>query len=110
MTVRDAIAGGLLVAGVAVQLAALVGLVRGRDALDRLHFVAPAGTLGAPLICGAVLVNESFSQGGIKAIIVACVLGITGPVVTHATGRAVRLRATRHVTVMPAEAREAHRR
>jgi multisubunit Na+/H+ antiporter MnhG subunit len=103
------IAGALLVAGVAVQVLACVGLLRGRDPLDRLHLVAPAAALGGPLVCAAVLVNESFSQGGIKAIIVGCILLASGPVLGHATARAVRLRATRHVTVLPSEARQAHR-
>jgi multisubunit Na+/H+ antiporter MnhG subunit len=103
------IAGVLLVAGVGVQALCCLGLVLGRDALDRLHGVAPAAVLGGPLVCAAVLVNEGFTLGGIKAIIIAAVLVATGPVVSHATGRAVRLRETGHVPVLPSEVREAQR-
>jgi multisubunit Na+/H+ antiporter MnhG subunit len=84
--------------------------VHARDVFDRLHVVAPAGMLGAPLVCAAVLVDEGFTQGGIKAIMIAAILTATGPLLTHATGRAVRLRATGHVPVLPSEAREARGR
>lgn len=101
-------AGILLCAGVGVQLAACLGLLVGRDSFDRLHLVAPAAVLGAVLICAAILVNESFSQAGIHAVAIGVILLVTGPVLTHATGQAVRLRATGHVPVLPSEARQAH--
>jgi multisubunit Na+/H+ antiporter MnhG subunit len=104
------VAGVLLGAGVGVQLAACVGLLAGRDSFDRLHLVAPAAVLGGVLICAAILVNESFSQGGLHAIVIGAILLATGPVLTHATGQAVRLRETGHVPVLPSEARAAHER
>lgn len=88
---RHVAAGSLLFAGVVVELICVVGLLRGRDVYDRLHFTGPASSLGALLICGAVLVNESFSQGGIKAIVVAGILTLTGPLIVHATARAARI-------------------
>jgi multisubunit Na+/H+ antiporter MnhG subunit len=97
------VAGALLVAGVAVQLLCLVGLVVARTTLDRLHLVAPAASVGGPLICAAVLVNESFSQGGIHAILVAAILIGVWPVTTHVTARAARLRETRGLVVLPSE-------
>jgi multicomponent Na+:H+ antiporter subunit G len=103
----DWIAGALLVAGVGVQVLACIGLAVGRGPFDRLHLMAPATMLGGPLVCAAILVNESFSQGGIKAVIVAVILLVTGPVLSHATARAARLRATGHVPVLPSEARSA---
>jgi multisubunit Na+/H+ antiporter MnhG subunit len=109
VSTRHAIAGVLLVAGIGVQVLCCLGLLLARDALDRLHVVAPAGALGAPLVCAAVLVNEGFTAGGIKAILIAAALAAAAPVLSHATGRAVRLRATGHVPVLPAEAREAQR-
>jgi multicomponent Na+:H+ antiporter subunit G len=107
VSTRHAIAGALLVAGVGVQVVCCLGLVLARDVFDRLHAIAPASVLGGPLVCAAVLVNEGFTLGGIKAIIIAAALIATGPVVSHATGRAVRLRATGHVPVLPSEVREA---
>ena len=108
MSAREIFGGACLVAGVGVQLVALLGLLRARDPFDRLHLVVPAGVLGAPLVCAAILINESFTMGGIKAIVTGVVLATTGPVLSHATARAVRLRATRHVGVLPSEARDAH--
>jgi len=97
------VAGGLLVTGVAVQLAACLGLILARTTFDRLHVVAPAAVVGAPLVCASVLVNESFSQGGVHAILVAAILIGVGPVITHATARAARLRETDGMIVLPSE-------
>jgi multicomponent Na+:H+ antiporter subunit G len=109
MSARHVVAGVLLVAGIGVQALSCLGLLLARDVLDRLHVAAPATMLGGPLVCAAVLVNEGFTLGGIKAILIAAALLATGPVATHAIGRAVRLRATGHVPVLPSEAREASR-
>ena len=103
MSATHWVAGALLVAGVAVQLLAVIGLIAARSTFDRLHLVAPAAVVGGPLVCAAVLVNESFSQGGIHAILVAAILIGIGPVTTHATARAARLRETRGLVVLPSE-------
>ena len=103
MSARDWIAGGLLFAGVGVQVLACIGLIRARSTFDRLHLIAPATVVGGPLVCAAILVNESFSVGGIHAIIVGAILVATGPVLTHVTARAARLRETRGLVVLPSE-------
>jgi multicomponent Na+:H+ antiporter subunit G len=97
------VAGGLMTAGVAVLLVCSIGLVVARSTLDRLHLVAPASSVGGPLICAAVLVNESFSQAGIHAILVGAILLAVGPVLTHVTARAARLRETDGLVVLPSE-------
>jgi multisubunit Na+/H+ antiporter MnhG subunit len=83
---RDAIAFALLVAGVAIQLTACAGVVLMRRSLDRLHYV---GATTAAVICvaAAVLVRESFSLIGNKALALAAFLAVTGPVLTHVTAR-----------------------
>ena len=83
---RDAIASALLVAGVAIQLMACAGVMRMRHALDRLHYV---GATSAAVVCvaAAVLVRESFSLIGNKALALAVFLAVTGPVLTHVTAR-----------------------
>lgn len=85
------IATGLLVAGTAVALLACVGVLLMDDALDRLHFVG-ALTAAALLVGAAVLVRESFSLIGDRAVIVAVLVLVTNPVLTHATGRALHKR------------------
>jgi multisubunit Na+/H+ antiporter MnhG subunit len=86
---RDTVATALLIAGVAVELLACAGVVLMRDALDRLHY-AGAGTLAALLLAAAVLVRDSFSLIGNKAIVVAAAVLITSPVLTHFTAQAIQ--------------------
>jgi multicomponent Na+:H+ antiporter subunit G len=87
--VNAALTYSLLGAGAALQLLAVAGLLLARDPFERLHLSAPA-TLGALLIAIAVLVHESFSVIGLKAILVAAFLVFSAPLVTHAIARAVR--------------------
>jgi multicomponent Na+:H+ antiporter subunit G len=87
---RDLVVGALLGAGVAVQLLVCLGVVLMRDALDRLHYTG-ASTLGVACLCAAVVVSESASLIGLKAILTAAFMLVTGPVVVHATARAIHL-------------------
>ena len=80
----------LVGAGVAAQLFVCLGVLLMRDALDRLHYVS-ASTLGVAFICAAVLVSAGPSLIGLKAILTAAFLLVTGPVLTHATARAIHL-------------------
>jgi multicomponent Na+:H+ antiporter subunit G len=90
--VRDVVVAVLLgVAGVSVVISCLGVLVM-RDPLDRLHFTAPAGVLAPVAVAAAVLVEEPLSSAGIKAVIVALLLIVTTPVLSHATARAARIR------------------
>jgi multicomponent Na+:H+ antiporter subunit G len=91
---RDAAATVLLVAGTAVGLLACLGVLLMRDALDRLHYTG-ALTAAALLIGAAVLVRESFSLIGDRAIIVAVLVLVTNPVLTHVTARALHKRRAR---------------
>ncbi len=92
MTPRAIAATVLLVVGVGVELACCVGVLVMRDVYDKLHYTAPATTLGAFAIAGAVLLRESIVQFGIKTILVTLALLITNPVLTHAIARAARIR------------------
>ena len=88
---RATIAWVLLAAGGAVQVMAVLGVVLMRDALDRLHYLAPS-SLAAILITAAIIVRESlFSQIGLYALLLTGFLLFTGPVLAHATGRAIDL-------------------
>jgi multicomponent Na+:H+ antiporter subunit G len=86
--VRDAAATVLLAAGVALELLCCLGVLLMRDALDRLHY-AGAGTLAAVLIAVAVVVRDSFSLIGNKALALAALVLVTSPVLTHFTARAL---------------------
>ena len=88
---RATIAWVLLATGGAVQVVSVLGVVLMRDALDRLHYLAPS-SLAALLVTAAIAVRESlFSQIGLYALLLTGFLLFTGPVLAHATGRAIDL-------------------
>jgi multisubunit Na+/H+ antiporter MnhG subunit len=81
----------LLIAGAALELIAVLGLVVMRDAFDRLHYVGLAG-YGALSIGIAVLIRESFSLIGDKALATGVLLVAVGPLLVHTTARSFRTR------------------
>jgi multisubunit Na+/H+ antiporter MnhG subunit len=86
--VRDVATVVLLVAGLAVQVLAVLGVALVRDALDRVHFLAPS-TLATAFLAAAVVVRESFSLIGISALLLAGFMAFAGPVLSHVTARAI---------------------
>ena len=91
MSLGDAAAGALLVLGVGLVLLACLGALAMRDLYDRLHYTGLA-SLGALPIAAAIVVRESFSLIGDKAILLAVFLLVTSPVLVSVTARAARLR------------------
>jgi monovalent cation/proton antiporter MnhG/PhaG subunit len=89
---RQLAVAALLTVGVGVTLASCLGVLLMRDAYARLHFTAPATTVAPLAVAAAVLVAEGPSAAGVKAVLVAVVLLLTNPVLTHATARAARVR------------------
>lgn len=92
MSPREIVAVILLLTGVAVELACCVGLLRVKDSFDRLHFLGPASTAGPVLIAAYALLRYGFHPAGIKAGVIAAALVAFGPILTHATARAARIR------------------
>ena len=88
MTLKQVAVAILLTVGVGVQLWSCLGVLVMRNALDRLHFTGPATAIGPVAIAVAIIVRESLSTMGVKAVLVAVILFVTNPVLTHATGRA----------------------
>jgi len=87
----------LLVFGVGVELVCCIGVLVMRGAYDKLHYTGPAAIFGPSAIAAAIVVRESFSQAGVKAILAALLLIVANPVVTHATGRALYIRQRDHL-------------
>lgn len=81
----------LLFAGVALELFAVLGLVVMRNVFDRLHYVGLAG-YGALLVGISVLVRESWSLIGDKALLTGAALVLIGPVLVHTTMRSLLTR------------------
>ena len=90
MSVRHVIVDVFLWLGVALTLIGCLGVVLMRSVYDRLHFSSPP-TLGAACIAIAVVVQKSFSLVGDKSILVAVLLIVLSPLLTHAAGRAARV-------------------
>jgi multisubunit Na+/H+ antiporter MnhG subunit len=87
-----AIAVAVLVGiGVAIQLLAVVGLAAMNSVFDRLHFVGPT-LLGLLPIAIAIVLLEGASQLAVKAMLIWAILLGSGPVLSHATVRAARVR------------------
>lgn len=91
MSARHVTATVLLIAGGSLQVTAILGLVAMRNAYDRLHYVGVAG-FGALLVGLAILVRESFSLIGDKALLTGALFVLLGPVLVHTTARSLRIR------------------
>jgi hypothetical protein len=62
-----------------------------RNAYDRFHYVGLAG-FGALLVAVAIVVRESFSLIGDKALLVGVILIASGPVMAQTTVRSLLIR------------------
>lgn len=91
MSMSRVLATVLLFGGIALQVLAVIGVVAMRNAFDRLHYVGVAG-FGALLVGIAILVRESFSLIGDKALATGALLVIFGPLLVHVTARSFRTR------------------
>lgn len=91
MSWRVIVSTVLLVAGGALEVLAVVGLCTMRSVYDRLHYVGLAG-FGALLVAVAIVVRESFSLIGDKALLVGVVLVLSGPILVHTSMRSMLIR------------------
>ena len=91
MSWRAVVGVALLIAGGMLELLAVLGLCVMRDVYDRLHYVGLAG-FGGFVITLAVLVRESFSLIGDKALLVGVVLILAGPILVQTTVRSLLIR------------------
>jgi multicomponent Na+:H+ antiporter subunit G len=91
VSVRDVIVYALLATGVGMVGLSVLGVTVMRGVYDRLHYAAIAAP-GGGLMCAAIVVRDSFSLIGNKAILLGVFLLISSPVLVHATARAARIR------------------
>jgi multisubunit Na+/H+ antiporter MnhG subunit len=89
-----AVAVTLMACGVAVEVFACLGVALMPNALARLHYAA-VSSLAALLIAAALIVQEGLVQISGRAVLLAALLLVSNPVVTHVTARAIDLRRRR---------------
>ena len=82
--------GALLLAGLLIELTAIVGVNRFRFSVNRLHAAGMGDTLGLMLIGLAAAVYAGFGAVTVKIAFVVVFLWLTSPVCTHLIGRLVR--------------------
>ncbi len=85
---RGVIVAVLVGLGTLTVLLSCVAVLRLPGLPAQLHGLAPAGTLGAPLLCLGLAVDQGIGRGAGKALLVAVVLLVTGPIATTVTARA----------------------
>ena len=96
MTVAIAILGiALKLVGVVFLFAAALGVLRFKDALQRMHAATKAGTIGAGLvILGALTQARDFETVAIGILAILFML-FTAPVASHLLGRAAYMSGAR---------------
>jgi len=88
--VTNVVVDVLLVLGVTLELACVIGVVVMPTTFDRLHYVGAAATVPAFLVVAAVLCREHLSGGGLQAIAAVGLMFFLFPVLLTATARAIR--------------------
>ena len=91
MTWRSVAAVILLCLGCGLCVVATLGVVVMRDWQDRVHYPGVA-SFGVLLISLSILVRESFSVIGDKALATGVLLVLASPVLLHTTLRSGRIR------------------
>ncbi len=87
MTARDVVTGVLLALGVGIELVCAIGVLVMRTAIDRLHYVGLATSVGPVFVAAAILAEESVSSSGITTIVVAGLLIGLNAALSVATAR-----------------------
>ncbi|MEV4317053.1 monovalent cation/H(+) antiporter subunit G [Actinocrispum sp. NPDC049592] len=77
----------LLWIGVVIAVAAAIGAVVTKDFYRRLHFLTPVTSLAGPVIGLALAIVNGWSLTTLLILLTIVILGVTGPVLSAATGR-----------------------
>jgi multisubunit Na+/H+ antiporter MnhG subunit len=91
---RDIVAGILLGLAVLTVLSASVGVLVMRDAYQKLHFVTPAALVAPFLVALAIFVRMGLVENTGETFLALLFMVVSGPYLSHATIRAIRVRET----------------
>lgn len=80
----------LLTFAVCGELGCVAGVLVARGPLARLHFAVAGGIVGPLPVALAVLVDESFTQPAVDALLTAAIMVVLGPLLAVETARAIR--------------------
>jgi multicomponent Na+:H+ antiporter subunit G len=103
MSAKDIVSAVLLGSAGLVEFLCVLGVWRMPHLYDRIHFISPATSVAPWLVAGAVWARESMDHQGIVALLVAVFLLLFGPILTHATVRAARMREHGDWRIRPGE-------
>jgi multicomponent Na+:H+ antiporter subunit G len=87
VSIRHVIALVLLVAGTAVLLLSACALLVLPRPYAQLHALAPATSLGSPLIALALALDTGPGRAAVKLLAIGALLAVSGPITTMAIGR-----------------------
>jgi multisubunit Na+/H+ antiporter MnhG subunit len=92
VNVQDIVSGILLGLAVLIVAGASVGVLVMRDAYQKLHFVTPAALVAPVLVALAVLAQVGVYENAGETFLALLFMIIAGPLLSHATMRAIRVR------------------
>ena len=90
---REVITDVLLALAVLVVALSAVGIAIMPDAYARLHFVTPAAVVAPVLVALAVFVTEGLDENTGETVVALVFMVAAAPFLSHATIRAIRVRA-----------------
>lgn len=93
MIVQDVVSDVLLGLAVVTLLVSSLGVATMGDVYQKIHFVTPAALVAPVLVALAVTVQEGYSENTTETWLAVFFVVIAGPVLSHATIRAARIRA-----------------
>lgn len=92
MTWQSITADVALAGAVLVVAASSVGILVMRDAYQKVHFVTPISLVAPILVAVAVTLRAGWSEPTGQTSLAVAVVCVAGPVLSHATVRAARVR------------------
>lgn len=102
MNPQEVLVAVLLAVALLLLAGSAAGMFAASEVFERLHYVGPS-VVAAWAVAGAVLVHTGWSADALKAGLVAGLLTLWSPVLSHATARAARVRQYGHWAPMPGE-------
>lgn len=94
MTAKAIAVDVLLALAVAMVALSCAGILVMKDVFQKLHYVPPASLVAPLLVALAVTVHEGWSESATETWLAVAFMVATGPVLSHATARAARIRDT----------------